>query len=113
MLGVARGFFDAGLGRFLVSPGFGGASALLGGVLAYLAAARKTGADRENERQKRWWDALTWVYDRATAERVEARLSPELALDLLERLLDEAHTELELQAVLGLLELFADETETG
>ena len=113
MLQITRGFFDAGLGRFLISPGFGGASALLGGVLAYLAAQRKTRTDRENERQKRWWDALTWVYDRATAERLDARLSPSLTLDMLERLLDEADTELEVQAVLGLLGLFADETETG
>lgn len=28
---VATGFFDAGFGRFLVSPGFGGAAALVGG----------------------------------------------------------------------------------
>ncbi len=61
-------------------------------------------------RQERWWEALTWIYDRATAERVDARLTPSLALDMLERLYDEAHTDLEVQAVAGLLQMFQDVT---
>ena len=70
-------------------------------------------ADGENERQKRWREALTWIYDRATAERVPARLSPAHALDVLERLMDEAHTELEAHAVRGLLDLLANRREAG
>lgn len=110
---AASGFFDAGLGRFLVSPGFGGAAALVGGALAYGAARRKGVDDREAVRQQRWWESLTWIFDRATAERVEARLTATLALDLLERLYDEAQTDLEVQAVAGLLGLFQETTEAA
>ncbi len=113
LLAMQHGFFDAGLGRFLVSPGFAGLAALVGGSLAYAAARRKGSDDREAARQQRWWEAVTWVYDRATGERVEARLTGALALDMLERLFDEAHTDLELQTVLGLLGLFRDETEAA
>jgi hypothetical protein len=98
--------------RFLLSPGFGGASALVAGVLAYAAANRKAGYDRQAARQKQWWDALAWVYDRATAERPGARLNADLALNLLDRLEAEAQTDLEIQTVAGLLEeLFQDESE--
>jgi len=105
------GFFDAGFGRFLISPGFGGAAALLGGLLAYLAARQKAGEEREDLRQKRWWETLTWVYDRATSEREEARLSGSLSISLFERLYNEAQTDLEVGAVEGLLGLTEDETE--
>lgn len=105
------GFWDAGFGRFLISPGFGGLAALLGAALVYLASRQKAAEDREDQRQQRWWEALTWIYDRATAEREEARLDGSLALDLFERLAEEAHTDLEVQAALGLTELFDDQTE--
>lgn len=103
---------DPFLVRFALSPGAGGVAALGAGVLAYKAANRKAGYDREAARQKQWWDALTGVYDRATAERLDARLNADLALDLLDRLEAEAQTDLEIQTVVGLLEeLFQDESE--
>jgi hypothetical protein len=105
---VVQGFFDAGIGRFLVSPGCGGAAALVGGLLAYLAATRKAADDRESARQERWWATLTWIYDRATAERPEARLPTRTTLDLLGRLFDQAHTDLEIQAVENLLDVFKE-----
>ena len=54
---------------------------------------------------------MTWIYDRATAERPAARLPPELVLLLFERMYEQAHTDLEVQAVDGLLPLFRYETE--
>lgn len=82
------------------------------GAAAYAAARRRATDDRDAVRHQRWWEALTWIYDRATSERVEARLTAALALDMLERLYDEASTDLEVQAVRGLLGLFQDQTET-
>ncbi len=113
----APGFFDAGVGRFLVSPGFGGAAALLGGLLAFAAALRKTRADREaseaalaagreSARETRWWEAMIWVYDRATAVPPAAVLPASVSLDMVDRLYAEAQTGIEKQLVAGLLDLF-------
>lgn len=130
------GFYDGGLGRFLLSPGFGGVAVLIGGALAYVAARRQSGdtrakaadertkasqerADalaretesREVVRQERWWATLTWVYDRATAEHPGVRLTADLAQSLFDKLLDQAHTEVEIEVVIGLFDLFEDRTE--
>lgn len=132
----ASGFYDGGLGRFLISPGFGGVAVLVGGALAYVAARRQSGdtrartaderakasqerADalaretegREVVRQERWWATLTWVYDRATAERSRARLTADLAQGLFDKLLDQAHTEVEIEVVIGLFDLFDDRSD--
>lgn len=101
-----RGFFDAGIGRFLVSPGLGGLAAFLGGLLAYAAASRKSKDDREKARQDRWWETVTWVYDRALATEGGGAMPGDLALGLLEQLFDEAQTDLEVATVAGLLVIF-------
>lgn len=126
---AAPGFLDTGPGRFLISPGFGGAAALIGGLLAYLAARRQStdaraktigesdaakaraDADAETSRAQRWWQTLTWIYDRATAEREDAQLTVTLTLRLLDRLARQAHTEVEYETVLGLIEAFTDERQ--
>lgn len=111
---MAADYFDAGLGRFLISPGFGGAAAVVAALLAFVAARQKLSVDREASRQERWWATLTWIYDRATHENLDQRLPPGLALDLFDRLLDEAHTELEIRTVAGLLQgLFVDNEQEG
>lgn len=114
------GFYEAGLGRFLVSPGFGGVAVLLGGAVAYLAARRtsrdtraETSAAAERAREDRWWATITWFYDRTTSERVGARLPVDVALDLLDRLSRQAQTELETETVLGLIQIFRDERRPG
>lgn len=99
------GFFDAGIGRFLVSPGLGGLAAFLGGLLAYAAASRKSKDDREKARQDRWWETVTWIYDRARADG-DSAMPGDLALGLLEQLFDEAQTDLEVATVAGLLAMF-------
>ena len=111
------GFYDDGLGRFLISPGFGGVAVLIGGALAFFAARRssadtraKTAADAEVARQERWWATLSWVYDRLTALRDRERLTTDIALVLFDRLLDEAHTDLEIAAVEALIDALSDDT---
>ena len=110
---LAVGFYDAGLGRFLVSPGFGGAAALLGGLLAFRPAWGKLRVDAEVARQNRWWTSMTWIFEQATSAAPASRLPEGVALMSLERLFDAPRTELEIQAVAGLLELFDVATETG
>jgi hypothetical protein len=41
------GFFDAGVGRFFVSPGFGGLAALVAAILATIIGWRKLNSDRD------------------------------------------------------------------
>lgn len=126
---ATSGFFSTEPGLFLLSPGFGGLAALVGVLVAYLAVRRqsadtraKIDADRaavdaaaavdaEKARQERWWQTLTWIYDRATAQRHDARLTVTLTLRLLDRLSRQAHTEIEYEAVLGLIEAFTDERQ--
>jgi uncharacterized protein YdbL (DUF1318 family) len=45
-------FYDEGVGRFLVSPGFGGTAAVLAGMIAYLAAVKKLTADQDTARKE-------------------------------------------------------------
>ncbi len=113
-------FLQSQVGLFLLSPGFGGLAALVAAGLV-CSASRQNASHarqealraREKDRQERWWEALTWIYDRASAERVEARSTTDLVLDLLERLHAEAVTDLEVQAVRGLIEAFQDLTEAA
>lgn len=109
--GSSPGFFDAGIGRFLVSPGLGGLAAFLGGLLAYAAASRKSKDDREKTRQDRWWETVTWIYDRARADG-DSAMPGDLALGLLEQLFEEAQTDLEVATVNGLLVMFGPQEET-
>jgi len=102
-------FFDYGFGRFITSPGFGGLAALLAAGLAFLGVHRKQQHDTEVSRQDRWWSTVTWTYDRATAPDSDSRLTPGVALDLFQRLAEEAHSNLEKQAVRGLLGFFSDD----
>lgn len=107
----APGFFDAGIGRFLLSPGFGGLLAFFAALLVYAAARAQAKITRERDRQERWWATLTWVYDRATAQRDAARLPAAMALDMFDRLCDLGKIEVEWQAVLGLIDLFTDDSD--
>lgn len=121
---LAAGFYDDGIGRFILSPGFGGLAVLVGGALTYAAALRKSGDDRaassaearsarerlaqetEVSRAARWRFDLTWIYDRATAERPEARIPDLVTLDLFRGLYLEAHTDQERGTVKHMLDLF-------
>lgn len=111
--GEAPGFFDAGLGRFLVSPGLGGLAAFFGGALAFFAAILKSRDDRDKANRDRWWETLTWIYDRGTATD-QARMPADMVIGLLEQLFDEAdqeHTVLEIAAVEGLFGMFQTRQE--
>lgn len=64
--------------------------------------------------QNRWWESLSWIYERATHPVLEQRLSPSLALLLLSGLTEEAQTPVQLDLASGLVEgLFRVENEVG
>ena len=71
-------------------------------------AEHKLSADREAARAARWWDTLSWIYERATSESLEQRLSTGLSISLFDRLLDEAQTELEALTAQGLIDGLLD-----
>lgn len=50
---VASSYFDSGLGRFLVSPGFAGLATVLGGAVAYLAVLKQLRQAAQDRRQER------------------------------------------------------------
>lgn len=82
---LAAGFYDAGIGRFLLSPGFGGLAVLVGGGLTYAAALRKSRDERaaaaDDVRSARDRLALDgeaarqaqWRFTKARAERLHVR----------------------------------------
>ena len=44
---LAAGFFDAGVGRFLITPGAGGLAAVVAATIAYLAAVKTINSNRD------------------------------------------------------------------
>lgn len=55
--------------RFLTSAGFGGVMALGAAAIAARIAAVQLRHTKSQQRHDRWWDTLTWVYDRAVVEK--------------------------------------------
>ncbi|MFG1602806.1 hypothetical protein [Actinoplanes sp. NPDC049265] len=54
--------------RFLTSAGAGGLAALLAAIIAALIARAQLSNTKRQQRHDRWWDTLSWVYDRAVVE---------------------------------------------
>lgn len=123
---------DPYLQRFFLSPGAGGIAVFLAAAIAGFVAWRnanktstdaqakaadervkataeqnfaraRAGEERERVRQEQFWARLTWIYERATAQRPEARLSSVVTLALLDALGAEADTELEVTAIENLI----------
>lgn len=90
---------DYGLAeRFLTSAGFGGLMAFLAACIAasiawrqYRLAAAQQALERERQRADRWWETLTWVYDRTIVEEgKKAPLPDTVTLSLLSALNEES-----------------------
>jgi hypothetical protein len=79
------GFWD----QFLTSAGFAGAMAVVAASIAAVVALRQfRGTQRQNE-ITRWWDTLTWVYDRSIVEKgTKAPLPQNVAVRMLRSLSD-------------------------
>ena len=79
------GFWD----QFFTSAGFAGAMAVVAASIASVVAWRQfRGTQRQNE-IARWWDTLTWVYDRSIVEKgTKTPLPQTVAVRMLRALFD-------------------------
>jgi hypothetical protein len=105
---LARGFYDAGVGRFLISPGFGGLATAAAALVAFLV----WNSNRSAIKRQRWMDTLTWVYESATA-RDRVQMPYAVAIPILGALLEQARGSLEEQMVRGVTKMLRDRARTG
>jgi hypothetical protein len=105
---LARGFYDAGFGRFLISPGFGGLATAAAAVVAFLVWNSNRGAVK----RQRWMDTLIWVYESATSEGRVA-MPYAVAIPILGALLEQARGSLEQEMVRGVTKMLRDRARTG
>lgn len=54
---------DWNWGAWLMSPGFGGAAAVLAASLAFIAATRNRRSEERRAREARWWEQARWASD--------------------------------------------------
>lgn len=54
--------------RFFTSAGFGGAMAVVAAMIAAMIAVIQFRHAKSKDRDTRWWETLTWVYDRTVVE---------------------------------------------
>jgi len=51
------------VGRWLLSPGFGGAAAVMAASLAFWAARLNRSSENKRAREERWWGQARWAAD--------------------------------------------------
>ncbi|WP_369252397.1 hypothetical protein [Geodermatophilus amargosae] len=62
--------------RFFTSAGFGGMLALIAAIIAASIAYRQLKLARHQQQDDRWWDTLSWVYDRLVVEEGKQKPLP-------------------------------------
>jgi len=79
--------------RFLTSAGFGGLMALAAALIAARIAALQMRHTKAQQLRERWWETLTWVYDRAVVdEGKRAALPQHVTFAMLNQLAERAQT---------------------
>lgn len=72
---------------FLISPGFGGLSAVMAAIIAAIVASRRDRHHKEAAARQAWWGTLTWIYDRTVVGSGDRRpLSPAVVVGVLQAL---------------------------
>ncbi|MFD6636112.1 hypothetical protein ACFWDN_09845 [Micromonospora chalcea] len=97
--------------RFFTSAGFGGVMAVVAAIIAGTIAMIQIKHARKQHRDARWWDTLTWVYDRTVVEDgKKAALPHGVTIAMLAALSDKATREgadrLQGEAVSSILTIF-------
>jgi hypothetical protein len=100
---------------FLTSAGFGGTLAFFAAVLATIGAVATLRHNKRVARHDRWWDTLTWVYDRTVTPKGDRPLAPTVTLSMMRALLSEVPSakwrrrrdQLRSETISSLLEAFA------
>ena len=70
---------------WLLSPGFGGAAAVLAAVIAFLAARRQAEVNRVAGRKEQWWKRAEWALNLTLSDKSENRIVGLDTLDALSR----------------------------
>lgn len=77
-------------GDWLMSPGFGGAAAVLAAGLALVGVWRNVTARRESDRKQQWWERARWALDLILDDDPSAR---DVGLAVLEALADSEYAD--------------------
>jgi hypothetical protein len=81
IIGAALG----GVGQWLLSPGFGGAAAVLAAVIAYRVARRQADITLRAQRKEQWWKRAEWALNLTLSDKSENREVGLSTLDALSR----------------------------
>jgi hypothetical protein len=73
------------LREWLLSPGFGGAAAVLAAAIAFVAARRQAEVNRIAGRKEQWWKRAEWALDLTLSDKSENRIVGLDTLDALSR----------------------------
>lgn len=103
--------------RFLTSAGFAGCMAVVAASIAALVTWRQLSHAKTKQKDDRWWETLTWVFDRSVSSSPGSEQLPAgVALPMLQALFDETAEEnangLRKRAVGSILTMFTLPSET-
>lgn len=73
------------LREWLLSPGFGGAAAVLAAAIAFIAARRQAEVNRIASRKEQWWKRAEWALNLTLSDKSENRIVGLDTLDALSR----------------------------
>jgi hypothetical protein len=96
--------------RFITSSGFGGLMAVIAAGIGAFLAVRQLNHQKAKAREDRWWDTLTWVYDRTIVERDKKDALPQhVAFSMLRALnyqIQGSEKKVEGETIASILEMF-------
>lgn len=100
-------------GDWLMSPGFGGAAAVLAAVIAFAGVSRNLKAQRNANRKQQWWERARWALDLTLDDDSSTRAVGFEVLDALARseYADEHEAEVIDAAVSATLAAYAEQDD--
>jgi hypothetical protein len=101
-------------GGWLKSPGFTGLCAVVAASIAFIGISLQLNANRERDADAAWWQSFEWASDRGLPrDPLELGLSFEAALDTLNALATAARTDIQKNAVRGVVDELLRSRESG
>lgn len=93
------------IGDWMKSPGFTGLSAIIAAGIAFVGISLQMNATRLRDADAAWWQSFEWASDRGLPrDRTAKALPPAAALDTLNALASAARTDIQKNAVGGVVE---------
>lgn len=92
-------------GKWIKSSGFAGLGAIVAASIAFVGISLQLQASRERDADSAWWQSFEWASDRGLPrDSSELRLSFEAAVDTLNALATAARTDIQKNAVSGVVD---------